>query len=328
MRGALFLLIFLKSFCFAVDFDVAVIGTSPISLLEALYHYHLGHRVIVLEEANEMGGAWKSIDICGISHVDLGCHQLGSDREMLQFLEDYLGCQMVSLDKPELKFDEAYSPTGFYFSAGCYEMVNNLIQMIQATDMIVMLGCQFKKIEMDQEFAIINTKNDRFTVSKIIITPHSKIKIGNEASEDCFSLKEKKFYHLYFLIEDSTPYRFTYKCSSIEGVSRMMNLSPFIQLETTGQQLIVLQLWDEKFLGFGPQFFEQLKEEGFLDERARLLTIEPYIFQQSQCDLSFLQKIKNASNFFEVLGTMPLENNIVSSIPKWKQSLPLFIQNK
>src|SRR5690348_11005822 len=92
----LFLFLFIQPFLFStfVDFDVIVVGSSPIPLLEALYHYHSGKRVLILEEASACGGAWKSIEVCGMYPVDLGCHTLGNDKQMLHFLEEYIGCEM------------------------------------------------------------------------------------------------------------------------------------------------------------------------------------------------------------------------------------------
>ena len=68
MRIVLIIFFFLKGLAFAVqtDYDVAVIGTSPTSMLEAIYHLSKGERVLILEADEKCGGAWKSIDICGI----------------------------------------------------------------------------------------------------------------------------------------------------------------------------------------------------------------------------------------------------------------------
>ncbi len=60
------------------DFDYIVVGSSPFSLFEAIYKRCLGNRVLVVEQGAECGGAWKSITICGVPHVDLGCHEFGA----------------------------------------------------------------------------------------------------------------------------------------------------------------------------------------------------------------------------------------------------------
>src|SRR5690348_8271346 len=128
---------FFISLLYAVDFDVVVVGTSPIPLIEALYHSHCGKRVLIIENASVCGGAWKSIEACGIFPVDLGCHTLGNDKKILHFLEEYIGCKMVSMDNPHLPFDAKNSPNGYYPSGGCYEIIHNLFRLIEKTDIVV-----------------------------------------------------------------------------------------------------------------------------------------------------------------------------------------------
>src|SRR5580658_9467362 len=94
MRWILFTLFILKGF--GSDFDFAFVGSSPVLLFEALYKHHLGERIAIFEAASECGGAWKSIDICGVSHVDMGCHEIGSTPALNRFLEEYAGCSMIS----------------------------------------------------------------------------------------------------------------------------------------------------------------------------------------------------------------------------------------
>ena len=88
--------------------------------MEALYQAHTGKRVLILEQSGECGGAWKSISVCGIAHADLGCHQISTDPHLKQFMQDYMGCNMVSLDDPLGTLNKG-APNGFYPSQGCHE---------------------------------------------------------------------------------------------------------------------------------------------------------------------------------------------------------------
>src|SRR5579872_5024169 len=97
---AIFLVVRASVFAFQVDYDYVFVGTSPISVLEALYRSYLGSRVLLLESSSTMGGAWKAINICGVSNVDMGCHQIGSDSRLRRFLENYVGCRFVSMNNP------------------------------------------------------------------------------------------------------------------------------------------------------------------------------------------------------------------------------------
>ena len=80
-----------------VDFDYVFVGSSPISLIEALYRSYTGARVLVLEADTTIGGSWKAIDICGVPSVDMGCHQIGQDPKLRNFLENRLGCHLAPM---------------------------------------------------------------------------------------------------------------------------------------------------------------------------------------------------------------------------------------
>src|SRR3990167_7835157 len=92
-------LFFLPFLLFAMDYDCILIGSSPFTLIESLYQYHLGKTVLILEQASECGGAWKSIEVFDIPNVDMGCHELKNAPEVKAFLKDYFGCTFTQIDK-------------------------------------------------------------------------------------------------------------------------------------------------------------------------------------------------------------------------------------
>ena len=78
----------------AVDYDWLVIGSSPISVMEALYLRARGNRVVIIEARDRIGGAWTSTDFEEFSNVDLGPHVIDRNRRTYDFLKDYIGCDM------------------------------------------------------------------------------------------------------------------------------------------------------------------------------------------------------------------------------------------
>lgn len=322
---AFFLLLFHPSlFSTSVDFDVVVVGTSPIPLLEALYYHHSGKRVLVLEEASVCGGAWKSIEVCGMYPVDLGCHTLGNDKQMLHFLQEYVGCTMVSLDNPHKPFEAAHSPNGFYFAHGCYELIQNLLQLIEDTDIVLMLDHALESVFIDSQesIAIVKTKNTQFTTSKILVTPYSRIRLDNPLA-DIQSREKTKFYHLYMLIEDPTPPRFSFKSGIGKGISRLMNLTYFVGLEGTNKQLMVFQTYGDAYLQSAENYLDRLKQQNLIDASARILQTEHYIYEQDHFQQP--QNIENAHHVLELIKTHHLQD-MVHFIPKWKQVLkPVYI---
>jgi hypothetical protein len=319
-----FLLLFINPCLFSasVDFDVIVVGTSPIPLLEALYHYHTGKRVLILEEASVCGGAWKSIEACGLYPVDLGCHTLGNDKQMLHFLQEYIGCEMVSLDNPHLPFDAGHSPNGFYFAHGCYELMQNLLQLIEKTDIVLLLDHALESVWIDEQepIAIAKTKDGQFTTSKILVTPYSRIRLDNPLPT-MQSRDKTKYYHLYMLIEDSTPPRFSFKSGIGKGISRLMNLTYFAGIEGTGKQLMVFQTYGDTYQQSAETYLERLKQQNLIDASARILQTETYVYEQDH--FQHPQNIDNAKKIFEPLKTNHLQE-MSQYISKWKQILQPF----
>ncbi len=309
------LLFFIQVFLFASDFDCIVIGSSPFSLFEALYQKNLGKNVLILEEASECGGAWKSIDICGIRHVDMGCHQIGSDKVLKAFLEEYAGCKIVSMDHPHLPFDETHNSNGWYFSKGCHELIENLLQLINALRIPVHTNERAENITIDSttQEAVVQTSGQLYRTKKIIATPMSSFQLS--ATSHPQNRGKTKHYHLYMLIQDPTPFRFTYKGGITSGMSRMMNLTYFANLTGTGRQLIVVQTYNDQYFNQAEKFLDALKMKNLIDQGAYLLEIQTYIYESS-----FFHQRSLSQDIIEILQTGHIQN-LAHYVPKWKQAL-------
>lgn len=304
-----------------VDFDYVFVGTSPIPMIEALYRSYTGSHVLILEAAPTAGGAWQAIDICHLRNVDMGCHQIGQNRDMKRFLEIYIGCKLVPMNDPYgLGQGLQSSDSGAYFSRGCHELMTNLSLLAEANGVAVLLNHKLESVylDFDREVAEILTNGKRYTVSKIVVTPHSAIEVENipNISKPTYS----KHPHLYLLISDPTPVRFTYMNGFCGGVSRAINLTPFLpELEGTREQLIVVQTHDVDCVLNASQFLEEFKKRGLIDSAASLITAESYVYQQPHFNLSEIQNAHpKASIFFEMLHTEAIWN-ISQHVARWEK---------
>jgi hypothetical protein len=307
-------------FAIEVDFDYVFVGTSPISVLEALHRSYLGSRVLLLESSPTMGGAWKAINICGISNVDMGCHQIGSDSKLKRFLENYVGCHFVSMNNPYGNGVLQSSDGGLYFSQGCHELMSHLRKLVEASNILLLLSHKLESVylDFDRSIAEIKTNTRRFTASKLVITPCSYIEIEN------FPQLPKPHYskhsHLYLLIKDDAPVRFTYHNGFCRGISRAINLTPFSpELRGRGHQLVALQVNDISMLEKGDFFVEELRKKELISASSRLVASETYVYEQAHFNRSIIQTSHpKTASFFEVLGTEAIWN-IPSHIEKWEK---------
>lgn len=300
------------------DFDCLVVGTSPTSMFEALYQSALGKKVVVVEQASECGGAWKSIQICGIPHADMGCHEFGNAAPVKQFLEEYAGCKIIPnapiFQKPEGNW-------GFYPSEGCYELINHLEFLMQHLGTVLLLNSKLESIFFDTNNRVVEAtiNGRRYLTSKIIVTNGADLNIENPHLQ---MMKERphkiKYPHIYLLIGDPGESRFTYTSMNIEGASRAMNLTQFVGLEGSGMQLIAIQVQGEQYLNSGERIFNHFKRQNLLDQGAEILQIDHYIFEQTVCNFSKLQPLTGSLLEFLPTGHISLIGNYIS---KWKKAM-------
>lgn len=305
-------LFFLPLFAFCADYDCIVVGSSPISLFEALYQKSIGKRVLILESSCCLGGAWRSIPICGVEDVDLGCHMIGKNQGLADFFHLYAGCQIVPIDTPDSPFAEI-GKHGFYFAGGCHELIEHLQNRLIQSGIEVLLNHQVSSAVVNEERneVLVGSENRQFTASKVILTPYTRI---CERSEEA---KKVKFYHLYLLIQDPTPPRFSYSWG-IPNTVRMNNVTHLVNLQNTGRQLIILQTNNHETLQKGELIVELLKQKNLLDSQAYLICSENHIYYQWPSSKSPEQT--RFPDYFEFLDT----NHLVKMekyIEKWKKSL-------
>ena len=304
---------------YETDFDCVVVGTSPICMCEAVYKAKIGDRVLVVEKAAECGGAWKSISICGIPHVDLGCHEFGGNKQVEQFLEEYLGCKMIRNAPQNQGKGVTRADWGVYPQNGCYELARNLEYLMERSGVVLMLNSKLESVYIDKarKIAELKINGSRYSTRKIVVTSYSGIQIENIPNAP--APRTSKFPHLYLLIDDPSPTRFTYHQPSISGVTRVMNVTQFSNLEGTGLQIISLQVRDEKALNQGEKCFEELKRLDLVAKSARLVCVESYVYEQSNFDRTSITKAgPEAVPIFEQLDTNHI-SNIGKYVDKWKK---------
>lgn len=324
MRWILAIFLFTRGWLLAIetDFDIAVVGTSPASMLEAIYHISDNKKVLILEADDRCGGAWKSIDICGIRHADLGCHFIGSDNRLREFFENYFGCAFICLDHPYQPMDGSHARcgNGFYFSKGCYELVARLEEAIASHQNALLLNKKLQSIFIDaeQSYIELNLDDVRYTTAKLILTPASHFRVDNPAFYNAENPPKHTYNHLYMLIEDPAPSRFTYLNGICGGMSRAMNLTPFLQMPGSNLQMIAVQTHSPGDPGEAGRFLDAFKSRGFLDKDARLIATDTYAYHQTMMNVTNVQRL--GGGMIEVLDSSSFAG-MIRYVDKWKSTM-------
>lgn len=314
------LFLFLHTLLAAEDYDCVVIGSSPIPLFEALYQSATGKRVLLLEGDSQCGGAWRSIDMCGIAHVDLGCHHIGGNRELGDFLTSF-GLKVVSMADPTMAYNAANAPMGLYFAEGCYELIKRLEEKIGRSSIELKKNCRLDNVSFSDGWAVIQTNTgESHRVKKIYHTAASLFSIEGKAPTS----RKTKYCHLYLLIGDGGIVRFSYR-GGFANVSRIMNLTPFVGLTASGLQLIVLQLPKEEDLQKSSTLLQTLKTSGLLQQSAMIIKEESYVYEQTYCSGLTSHLSADKKVFFESLDTSHLASSMQRHLVRW--STVLFLSN-
>ena len=301
-----------------VDFDCVVVGTSPTSMFEAIYQTALGNRVLIVERAHECGGAWKSIEICGIKNADMGCHEFGNAPAVKKFFEEYAGCKLEQngpLDK------KGRSTLGFYPSHGCYELIHNLQLLMDKLGTKLMLNSPLESVYLDtnRKIAELKINGMRYRTAKLIITNGAEINFENPQLANAMHHPNKiKYPHVYLLVSDPTAPRFSYTNLTTNGASRAMNLTHYVGLEDSGKQLIAIQVHSEQMFDSGEPFLAALKNLDLIDKSAEIIRMDHYVYEQIHC--SSPQHLQQAGSLIEFLTTGHI-SQISSYIPRWKQAM-------
>jgi hypothetical protein len=252
------------------SYDCIFIGSSPFSLLEALNRIKEGKQVLVLEEASRAGGAWASIDVCGLTHVDAACHFLNADPDLIAFLTSYVGCRFEN----------------DYFANGCHELIDHLASMVKRAGGNILLKTTAKEVLFENNTVFVHTTSGVFATDTLIVTPMSRIVFPQAGQKEPFYGSE--YYHL-FLLFDEAPH-VTYQQGGVLGARRMMRWGHVLILQTEE-----LPLPAELYV-------EALRNEGWISPTASLLASDFTTYSTGACHAGFIQTI-HAEEHIQMLQT-------------------------
>ena len=78
-------------------YDSVIIGTSPVSLLEAIHLAETGRRVRIIERESSLGGAWRLFDCLGLSAVEVSPHLLVADPVVHEVISNKFEIELEAL---------------------------------------------------------------------------------------------------------------------------------------------------------------------------------------------------------------------------------------
>lgn len=82
----------------SITYDYVGIGSSPISLIEALERRRRGQRVAIVERAERIGGAWQLVEVFGWKNVEISAHIMRAWPGGYDYFQNRLNVSLETLD--------------------------------------------------------------------------------------------------------------------------------------------------------------------------------------------------------------------------------------
>ena len=79
------------------QFDLIYVGTGPILILDAINESLKGNKVLMIDSADKIGGAWKLLNLFDLNDLENAVHYLVPNREGYLFIEEYLGVKLLKI---------------------------------------------------------------------------------------------------------------------------------------------------------------------------------------------------------------------------------------
>jgi len=80
-----------------MQLNYSYIGTGPISVIDAFHKKKAGKEVVLIDDKNQVGGAWVAIPVGEYGRLEIGCHIWSYNKKAYSFLEDFFDLDLVDL---------------------------------------------------------------------------------------------------------------------------------------------------------------------------------------------------------------------------------------
>lgn len=302
---------FVFSYVWGTHYDFIAIGSSPFTIMEAVYQSRLGYTVLLVEKDDRLGGAWRTIDVLGFEDIDMGCHWINDKSKTMEFLKNELGCSMKpffhSMISPGRKVLES-----FYFLEGSKSFIRVLSELLHNSTVEYLLQRTVKKIiyKSGNQNVEVTVDDKEISAGHIILTNHTQADIHID-NKKLSAENIRKYNHYYLLVKGDPCPKFGYLSGSKQW-SRAMNLSHFIDQAYPHNQLIAVQVKKETV--DTEKILEVMKKEGLLSPVAEIVLFEKLQYIQSRN--SYIKNLPSSK--FTVLKSGILVQ-MDKYVDRWKQ---------
>lgn len=337
---------------------IAIIGSSPISLFEAIYQAKKGNKVTIFESLDRVGGAWASIQHNDDLNLEIGCHIWDVNKKTYLFIEKFLGEKLNQLKpypiiiykkkafpydwknnilllktikhdfkgyisgkkfvKPVLKSRKYKYPKG-----GSKQLLDKLLLELSALNVEIRLGEEINLIKQLNDSWQLVSNGTVLNFDKLILTSLSgldKIELKNQNIIPDY--KPTTFYHFHLLFE-GRPKKNTLSYVRVMGHKFIHRISDISSYSNTPHQVISVGIFKEKTnkktdKEIVDEIKRYMKNMGWIDEDYKILEYYSNEFNVKIMDHFQIKELKKIKDL-SVLRSTNFIFGLGNNIERWSK---------
>lgn len=108
------------------SYDIVVVGSSPLMLIEAYFLAKQGHNVLIVEKNKNIGGSWQTFSYKNLSNqLEIGCHVWYRNKRCFNFLNNIFDLDIKPQNfQPKVYRNGIYLP---YYFINLYVLLDSIL---------------------------------------------------------------------------------------------------------------------------------------------------------------------------------------------------------
>lgn len=337
---------------------IAIIGSSPISLFEAIYQAKIGNKVTVYDSLERVGGAWGNVDYSKEYNLELGCHIWDVDKSTYAFIESFLDEKLITLKpypiiiykkkkfpydwknnilivkalkqdfrgyllgkkfiKPILKSRSYKYPKG-----GSKQLMDKLLDTLSNLNVDLELGCQINSLIQKQKGWSLSLENKELFFDKVILTSLSGLKTIKTTEKTIVPTYKKTIFHHFHLIFKGNNHTKKLSYARLMDHPFIHRVSDISSYSPGVNKILSVGIFKDKVKGLTNQEItikikKHLLKRGWIDKKSELETYFSNEFVASTMDHFEIKQLKQLENL-KVLRSTNFIFGLGNNVERWSK---------
>ena len=338
---------------------IAIIGSGPISLFEALYQSKLGNQVVVFEERQSIGGAWSTIQYEGNSY-ELGCHIWDVQKQAYNFIEQFLDDKLNHLKpspiiiyknkklpydwknniillklfinnfKEYLSIRKQLKPVivsrkYLYPKGGSAQLVNKLEAELKKNKAEIRFESKIKKVSKKNDIWELQASNTTLYFDEIIISSMSIVKeISFDNQKIIPKHKETVFTHFHLIVKGKTPKPISYiRVMNHQFIHRISDITEY---SNNDNHVFSIGIFKDKIekkndSEIASCIFSYMKEKKIVSKGAELVKFFENDYTTHTIDKSQREDLESIDDSLTLLKSTNFTYGISEHVERWSNEI-------